>query len=70
MGGTPERLKDAQGHEWPITGYWCDACGMPLHGSLRDVGVHPTCEVQPARPVVAPSVQKLRLKTPEGGAPQ
>lgn len=50
MGGTTERIRDAQGHKWPITGYWCDMCGMPLHRILRAVGVHPTCEVQHAPP--------------------
>lgn len=45
MGRITEHVRDAQGHKWPITGYWCDACGMPLHHILRVTGVHPTCEV-------------------------
>lgn len=47
MGEAPERLKDAQGHEWPVTGYWCCVCGMPLHPMLRDAGVHLNCEADP-----------------------
>lgn len=39
-------VRDSQGNEWPVTGYWCDACGLPLHPTLRTVGVHPTCEVR------------------------
>lgn len=46
MGDRPERLKDAQGHEWLITGYWCEVCGMPLHSTLRSGGVHPCCDDQ------------------------
>jgi hypothetical protein len=44
--GTAERLIDRQGHDWPVTGYWCAVCGMPLHKILLVDGVHPTCEVQ------------------------
>jgi hypothetical protein len=49
MGGTPQRMRDAQGHEWPVTGYWCEVCGMPLHPTLKDVGVHVNCEVRQAQ---------------------
>lgn len=48
MGEAPQRLTDAHGHKWPVTGYWCDVCGMPLHPTLRAVGVHLNCEVQQA----------------------
>lgn len=41
---TPERITDDDGHEWPITGYWCQICGMPLHHILRTAGMHPNCE--------------------------
>lgn len=46
MGWSSERLMDNQGHAWPVTGYWCDMCGMPLHSILRGSGVHPGCDVQ------------------------
>jgi hypothetical protein len=46
-----ERLVDDQGHEWPVTGYYCLACGMPLHPVLRDIGVHVNCAV-PRSPAV------------------
>lgn len=38
------RITDNQGHAWPVTGYWCDVCGMPIHSILRSSGVHPGCE--------------------------
>ena len=37
------RWTDEYGHQWPITGHWCDTCGLPLipvGGSPR----HPLCE--------------------------
>lgn len=47
MEQTPDRLIDDQGHEWPVTGYWCRACGMPLHPTLRDTGAHLNCKIPP-----------------------
>jgi hypothetical protein len=44
--GTAKRLIDPQGHDWPVTGYWCAVCGMPLHKILLGDGVHPNCEAQ------------------------
>ena len=39
------RWTDPEGHEWPITGIYCDDCGLPLipvNGSTT----HPNCEEQ------------------------
>lgn len=36
-------LIDTDGHAWPITGLWCDDCGMPLAVALKPSAVHPTC---------------------------
>lgn len=41
---TTERLTDPEGHHWPVTGHWCDACGMPLTPYIEDQTVHPNCE--------------------------
>ncbi len=40
-----DRWTDDDGHAWPLTGRWCDACGLPLDAILADVGVHAGCEV-------------------------
>ena len=36
-------IRDIDGHVWPVTGLWCDDCGMPLNRVLATAGVHPTC---------------------------
>lgn len=38
------RWTDDEGHEWPITGHWCTACGLPLIPT-DDSTIHPGCEV-------------------------
>ena len=38
------RWTDPDGHDWPITGFTCVVCSLPLHPGLRDVGTHPTCD--------------------------
>lgn len=38
-----DRWTDAEGHEWPITGHWCAACGLPLTPTSGSP-VHPLCE--------------------------
>lgn len=40
---TAARLIDADGHEWPITGYWCTVCGLPLIRSTYGQTAHPNC---------------------------
>ena len=37
-------LTDNDGHNWPITGHWCETCGMPLHPALTNEGTHPNCQ--------------------------
>ena len=39
-----ETITDADGDIWPITGFWCSVCGMPLHPAIAELGVHPGCE--------------------------
>ncbi len=43
MTTTGEVITDDEGARWPITGLWCEACGMPLHIALVDLGIHPNC---------------------------
>jgi hypothetical protein len=44
---TGRRWTDTDGHDWPVTGYWCTECGLPLAAALVDRGetTHPNCEV-------------------------
>jgi hypothetical protein len=37
-------ITDKHGDHWPVTGYWCTQCGMPLHPVNVPYGTHPTCE--------------------------
>lgn len=37
-------ITDKQGHHWPITGHYCQTCGMPMHPTNQPYGTHPTCE--------------------------
>lgn len=39
---TTRTITDPWGALWPVTGWWCDGCGMPLY---RDdpSGLHPGC---------------------------
>jgi len=41
------RITDRHRADWPVTGKWCDTCGMPLAVDAPD-RVHPGC--QPAEP--------------------
>lgn len=34
---------DDKGHTWPITGHWCEACGLPLI-PVNGNTTHPCCE--------------------------
>lgn len=42
---TVDRLPDADGALWPVTGHWCDTCGWPLI-PVGDRTVHPLCETE------------------------
>jgi len=69
MGGSLQRITDTQGHAWPVTGYWCAGCGMPLHSILRTAGVHPSCD--DTRPTSGPAeygapAHRARATTFEG----
>lgn len=37
------RLTDDHGHAWPITGSWCEVCGMPLILVAAGQAAHPCC---------------------------
>ncbi len=39
---TVRAITDPDGALWPVTGWWCEGCGMPLY---RDdpSGLHPGC---------------------------
>lgn len=40
---SPTGITDRHGADWPVTGKWCDACGMPL--AVEAPGrVHPGCQ--------------------------
>jgi len=39
---TAGRITDRRGALWPVTGWWCDGCGMPLWWDDPS-GLHPTC---------------------------
>ena len=47
---TEQRWTDIDGHDWPVTGYWCVECGLPLATWLVDNGetTHPNCEEVPS----------------------
>lgn len=36
---------DQRGIPWPLTGWYCDVCHMPMHPSNAPYGTHPTCDV-------------------------
>lgn len=40
---SPTRIPDAHGAQWPVTGRWCDTCGMPLAVEASGVA-HPGCQ--------------------------
>lgn len=40
---TARRWTDAEGHAWPLTGQWCNTCGLPLI-RVSNLDTHPTCE--------------------------
>lgn len=48
---TAGRWTDEHGHALPITGYWCDVCGLPLI-PVGESTTHPTCAV----PVLATTI--------------
>lgn len=39
-------VTDSHGHEWTITGHWCESCGMPLHPIWAEAELHPSCDTQ------------------------
>jgi len=46
---TDKHLEKVPGHpeglvaSWPVSGLWCELCGMPLHRVLEALGSHPLC---------------------------
>ena len=43
-----ETIIDADGDRWPVTGFWCSVCGMPLHPVNVPFGTHPQCDGSPS----------------------
>jgi len=39
---TTRTITDPWGALWPVTGHWCDGCGMPLWTDDPS-GLHPNC---------------------------
>ena len=39
------RWTDPEGHHWPITGFYCDDCGLPLI-PVAGSTTHPLCDEQ------------------------
>lgn len=40
-----DRISDDDGHLWPITGHYCEACRWPLT-PIAGATTHPTCETE------------------------
>ena len=38
-----DRIIDAHGAAWPVTGRWCDTCGMPMALEVAE-SAHPGCQ--------------------------
>lgn len=51
---------DSDGTVWPLTGYVCQGCGLPLWRTDGYDGPHPGCEDAYAR------VMRSRLQHPSG----
>lgn len=34
---------DADGDRWPVTGFYCDICGLPMQAVNVPFGTHPNC---------------------------
>ncbi len=41
---TGDRIVDADGHTWPVTGHACNVCRWPLDGVHATIGTHPSCD--------------------------
>lgn len=39
------RVKDREGHEWPVTGHFCTICRWPLI-PVNNSTTHPNCETE------------------------
>ena len=39
------RVRDHEGHLWPVTGYFCTICKWPLI-PVNNSTTHPTCETE------------------------
>ena len=37
---------DHEGHRWPVTGFWCSVCGLPMHPVNIAFGTHPNCDIE------------------------
>ena len=43
---TVETITDADGARWPVTGFWCSVCGLPMHATCISFGTHPNCDTE------------------------
>ena len=48
---TGDRIVDADGHAWPVTGRACRVCDWPIDPVLADLGTHPTCDPSRTTPM-------------------
>ncbi len=47
-------LIDDDGAYWPVTGYWCQGCGMPMRRIHTRQTHHPTCKPDQHQATPAP----------------
>ena len=63
---TRDRIVDADGHHWPVTGHRCTVCAWPLDPVNADLGTHPTCDPSRTTPMTDDQDEtELRLFTRE-----
>ena len=43
---TVETITDADGDRYPVTGFWCSVCGLPMHPVNIAFGTHPNCDTE------------------------
>lgn len=50
-------ITDREGHMWPVSGLWCEHCGMPLHQIDEATAAHPSCRT--VAPLTRPEMARL-----------
>jgi len=64
---SPDRITDRHGADWPVTGRWCDTCGMPLAVEVAE-RTHPGCRDEAADLTDAKHAELLELLATTLGA--